>query len=79
MGGAMLSKSLIQFYVEGWGCVHSLLFELRPNYGGSNGDNAASFKKSHVPTSILSAPNPATGLHQPTTSSETPGHSEARS
>ena len=24
MGGAMLSKSLIQFYVDGWGCVPSL-------------------------------------------------------
>ena len=27
MAGAMLSKSLIQFSVEGWGCVPSLLFE----------------------------------------------------
>ena len=32
---AMLSKSLIQFSVEGWGCVPSLLFDLRPNYGGA--------------------------------------------
>ena len=32
MAGAMLSKSLIQFSVDGWGCVPSLLFELRPNY-----------------------------------------------
>ena len=39
MGGAMLSKSLIQFYVEGLGCVPSLLFDLRPNYGGGNEDN----------------------------------------
>ena len=43
MGGAMLSKSLIQFSVEwgcvGWGCVLSLLFDLRPNYGGGNEDN----------------------------------------
>ena len=30
MGGAMLSKSLIQFYVDGPGCVPSLLFDLRP-------------------------------------------------
>ena len=30
----MLSKSLIQFSVEGWGCVPSLLFDLRPNYDG---------------------------------------------
>ena len=32
MGGAMLSKSLIQFSVDGRGCVPSLLFDLRPNY-----------------------------------------------
>ena len=35
----MLSKSLIQFSVEGWGCVPSLLFDLKPNYGGGNEDN----------------------------------------
>ena len=38
MGEAMLSKSLIHFSVDGWGCVPSLLFDLRPNYGGGNGD-----------------------------------------
>ena len=37
--GDMLSKSLIQFSVEGRGCVPSLLFDLRPNYGGDNEDN----------------------------------------
>ena len=31
MGGAMLSKSLIQFSVDGWNCVPSLLFSLRPS------------------------------------------------
>ena len=36
MGRAMLNKSLIQFSVEGQGYVLSLLFDLRPNYGGSN-------------------------------------------
>ena len=36
MGGAMLSKSLIQFSIDGWSCVPSLLFDLRPNYGGDN-------------------------------------------
>ena len=30
----MFSKSLIQFSVDGWGSVPSLLFDLRPNYGG---------------------------------------------
>ena len=33
MGGAMLSKSLIQFSVDGQGCVLFLFFDLRPNYG----------------------------------------------
>ena len=27
MGGAMLSKSLIQFSVGGWSCIPSLLFQ----------------------------------------------------
>ena len=30
---ALSSKSLIQFSVDGRGCVPSLLFDLRPNYG----------------------------------------------
>ena len=36
MGGAVLCKSLIQFSVDGRGCVSSLLFDLKPNYGGGN-------------------------------------------
>ena len=40
----MLSKSLIQFFVGGWGCVPSLLFGLRPNYCGGNEGNVTSFK-----------------------------------
>ena len=39
MGGAVLSKSLIQFSVDARGFVPSLLFDLRPNYGGGNEDN----------------------------------------
>ena len=39
MGRAMLSKSLIQFSVDGQGCVSSLLFDLRPNDGKGNEDN----------------------------------------
>ena len=39
-GRAMLSKSLIiQFSVDGQGCVPFLLLNLRPNYGGGNEDN----------------------------------------
>ena len=39
MGQDMLSISLIQFYVDRWGCVPSLLFDLRPNYGRGYEDN----------------------------------------
>ena len=45
MGRAMLSKSLIQFSVGGWGFVPSLLFDLRPNHGGSNEDNGDLLQK----------------------------------
>ena len=39
MGPDMLSKSLVQFSVDGQSCVCFLLFDLRPNYGGGNEDN----------------------------------------
>ena len=45
MGGAMLSKSLIQFSVDGLGCVPSLLFDLRPNCGGGNEGNGDLIKR----------------------------------
>ena len=38
-GWAILSKSSIQFSVDGWGCVPLLLFDLKPNYGGDKEDN----------------------------------------
>ena len=41
----MVSKSLIQFSVDGWGCVPSLLFDLRPNYGEGNEDNGDLLQK----------------------------------
>ena len=43
--GQVLSKSLIQFSVDGWGCVPSLLFDLRSNYGGGNEDNGNFLQK----------------------------------
>ena len=61
MGRAMLRKSLIQFSVDGWGCVPSLSFDLIPNYGGGIEDNGTSFKKSHVCTAALSSPDPVAG------------------
>ena len=45
MGRAMLSKPLIQFSVDEWGWVPSLLFDLRPNYGGGNEDSGHLLQK----------------------------------
>ena len=45
MGRAKFSKSLIQFSVDGWGCVPSLLFDLWSNYSGGNEDNGDLFQK----------------------------------
>ena len=35
----MLSNSVFQLSLDGWGYVPSLLFDLRPNYGAGNEDN----------------------------------------
>ena len=73
----MVSKSFIQFSVEGQGCVPSLLFDLRPNYSGGNEDNGDLLQKVPCMHAALSAPSPAAGHHQPTPLLETPGHSQA--
>ena len=55
-GEGMLSKSLNQFSVDGWDCVPSLLFDLRPNYGGSNEDSGDLLQKvpcAHCQTQCL--------------------------
>ena len=67
MGGAMLSKSLIQLSVDGWGCVPSLLFTwgqtMRPKTDAEAEVMMTSFKRSHATTATLSTPNPAVGHH----------------
>ena len=45
MGRAVLSKSLIQFSVDWQHCVPSLLFDLRPNYGGGKEENGNLLQK----------------------------------
>ena len=77
MGRAMLSKSLIQFSVDGRGCVPSLLFDLRPNYGGGNGDNGDLLQKVPCPYCCTQCPHPAAGHRRPTPPLETPAHSQA--
>ena len=57
LDGARLSKSLIPFSVDGWGCVPSLLFDLRPNYRGGMKKMATSFIRSHAHTAGLRALN----------------------
>ena len=71
MGRAMLSKSLIQFSVVGWGCVASPLFTWGQTMVEVMKIMATSFKRSHVCTAVLSGPNPAAGHHQPMPPQET--------
>ena len=78
MGRAMLSKSLIQFFVDGWGCVPSLFFELRPNCGGGNGDKGDLLQKVTYTHCCTQCPDPAAGHCRPTSLPETPGHSQGR-
>ena len=41
----MFSKSFIQFSVYGWGCVPSLLLDLRANHGGGDEDSGDLLQK----------------------------------
>ena len=77
MGGAMLSKSLIQFSVDGWSCVPSPLFTCGQTMVEVMKIMVTSFKRSHACTATLSAPSPASGHRQPTPLPDTPGHSQA--
>ena len=61
MGGTILHKYLIQFSIDGWGCVPSLLFVLRPNYGKVNEDNGKILQKNGAFTVVFSMPDPAAG------------------
>ena len=45
LGGAMLSKSVTQFSVDGRDCVPSLWFDLSPNYGGGKEDHGDLLQK----------------------------------
>ena len=56
MGRAMLSKSLIWFSVDGWGCVESLLFTWRQTMVEVMKIMATSLKRSYAGTAALSAP-----------------------
>ena len=80
----MLSKSLIQFSVDGQGRVPSLFFDLRPNYGDGGNEGmevmkiiVTPFKRSCAGAATFSAPDPVAGHCQPTPLLEAPRHSLA--
>ena len=73
----MLNKSVIQFSVDGWDCVPSLLFTWCQTLVEVMKIMATSFKRSYACTATLSAPNPAAGHHAAMSPPETPGHSRA--
>ena len=77
MGRAMLSKSLIQFSVDRWGYVPSLLLTWGQIMVEVIKTVGTSFKSSHACTATLSAPNPVADHLRPTPLPETPGHSQA--
>ena len=72
----MLSKSLIQFSINGWACVPSLLFTWGQTMVKAMKIMVPSFKRCHGGTATLSGPDPAAGRCQPTPPLETPGHSQ---
>ena len=77
MGRATLSKSLIQFSVDGWSCVRSLLFTWYQTMVEVMKITVTTLKRSHAWTARVHAPSPAAGDHRPTLPPETPGHPHA--
>ena len=77
MSRATLSKSLTQFSVGGWDYVPSLLFDLRPNYGGGNEDNGDLLQKIPCTHCYTRCPQPCSWPMPTTPPSETPGHLRA--
>ena len=61
-----------QFSVDGWGCVPSLCFDPRPNYGGLKRTNGELLLKD-----LYSVPLTHSRPLSTHTSLETPGHSQA--
>ena len=58
MGRTKLSKFLIQFYVDGWSCVSSLLFTCGQNYlgfpfGSSAKESACNTGRERLPTPVF--------------------------
>ena len=55
---AMFSKSLIQFSVDGQGCIPSLLLNLRPNCAGGSEDDSDLLQKAPCTHCCTQCPQP---------------------
>ena len=73
----MLSKSLIEFSVDGWGCVPSLLFTWGQTMVEVMKIMVISLKRSQAYTAIVHALKPGAGHHRSKYLLGTPGHSQA--
>ena len=78
-GRVLLSKSLIQFSIDGWSCVPSLLFTWGQTMVEVMKIMVISIKRPHACTATVRAPNPAAGHHRPTPLPKTPRHPQAKS
>ena len=78
MGGATINKCLTQFSVNGWGHVPSLLFDLKPNYGGGDEVNSHRLQQVSCAHCCTQCSWPCSRPLPPAPSLlETPGHSQA--
>ena len=73
----MLSKSSVQFSVDGWGYVPFLLFTWGQTMMEVLKVMVTSLERSQARATTVSAHNPAAGHHRPTPPPETPGHPQA--
>ena len=73
----MLSKSLIQFSIDSWGCVPSCSLTCVQTMVEVMKIMVTSFKRSYASTSALNSHDPEPGHCWPTPPLETPGHSRA--
>ena len=64
MDGPIPNQSSDQFSVVGWGCIPSLLFDLRLNYGGGNEDNGDLLALPHSVSLTLQQATAALYLHR---------------
>ena len=76
MGGAMLSKSLIQFSVDQWGCVPLMLFDWDKTMMEVMKIMTVPLKRSYVHTATLRASYPVAGHFWPASLLETVGQSQ---